>query len=620
MAVATSSVEKRGRTWLVWTSLALAPLCQWACSLPDRPNPTTVTITNAWVLLPGGTRVREFNGQDLFAANFPLPNAIHGVRLVLNPPVTDETRADFMRSVQVVDAENEILDTDFIEWAPDGGEVTLKPRGRLGFRRAYQLATQRRGTVNVETHLNQPETWFSVRAERDINGDGYGDLAVGAPPDWQGIVDGSFYVFDGHARGFTDCDIAQGCTNYRTVVRSSRSSFASALANVGDLNADGYADIAVSSTNAAVVFLGSANGITSCTLGSTARCPVRGSDINGSSTTTDSFGAVLAPAGDVDGDGFDDLLVSDIQPYSNDEVGTVRIFFGSDVGIARCNLDRPDECGRFVTIEAAESTKGFGGALGAGDFNDDGYSDVVIGAREVGKQGPGQAVVIEGSATPDDCDLAAGCIADATLSGAGPLALFGTAVGSAGDVNGDGYDDLLVGAPNFSPGSGAGGQAYVFSGSDAGISSCALAERCKADTTLTRGAGAFGTSTLGGTVTGAGDLNGDGFDDIVVGAWGSGTRGYYYFLGRAAGIPDCDMRQACEAPWTVRTISVNSPVPLGDVNGNGIADVGVPELSLGKAYVLSGIGREFSECAASGCPNLIGAFAGPSDTDFGVFY
>ena len=150
------------------------------------------------------------------------------------------------------------------------------------------------------------------------------------------------------------------------------------------------------------------------------------------------------------------------------------------------------------------------GAAGAGDVNGDGYGDVVIGSAEWAAPtlDEGAVFVYHGSATGivDGSPAGAATVIESNLL----KAALGASVASAGDVNGDGYDDIIVGAPRYSEGLFERGAAFVFVGSPAGILDTAL------NTATAEILGDQFEGLLGWSVASAGDVDGDGFDDVIV--------------------------------------------------------------------------------------------------------
>ena len=198
----------------------------------------------------------------------------------------------------------------------------------------------------------------------------------------------------------------------------------------------------------------------------------------------------------------------------------------------------------------------------AGDVNGDGHSDVLIGApdNDNGQSDEGAAYLFLGS--PSGLSHAPGW----TQEGDQPGARFGHSVASAGDVNGDGYSDVLVGTPGYEDGQSGEGAVFLYLGSPGGLSSVPAR--------LWQGnqAGA----RFGSSVTGAGDVNSDGFDDVLIGVPGfdggqSDEGAAFLFLGAASDLPSAP---AWSAEGNQLGASFGSSVAaLGDVNGDGFGDV-----------------------------------------------
>jgi hypothetical protein len=224
---------------------------------------------------------------------------------------------------------------------------------------------------------------------------------------------------------------------------------------------------------------------------------------------------------------------------------------------------------------------------GAGDVNRDGFADVIVGAHtlDAGESDEGAAFVFLGSASG---------IADATPATANSRfegnqveAWMGVSVDGAGDVNGDGYDDVIVGARRYDAGEADEGVAFVFYGSASGIVDGTPA------TARTRLAGDQAGAWMGHSVSGAGDVNGDGYDDVLVGAshydTGASFLGQlrrvlkrtsnegaaFLFLGSGSGIADAGSSGAhgVFVNDQVRANMGYGAAGAGDVNGDGYDDV-----------------------------------------------
>jgi hypothetical protein len=271
----------------------------------------------------------------------------------------------------------------------------------------------------------------------------------------------------------------------------------------------------------------------------------------------DGFGSAVSSAGDVNGDGFSDILIG--SPTANrggrEFTGLFSLFVGSPAGI-----ERPE---RQAII--GDSTRGFLGSsfAGACDLNLDGYSDVVIGAS-------GSVIGLTFGFAYTFVGLSTGISIDASQSIRGEIAgdNFARSLHCVGDTDGDGFNDLLAGAPEspiLLP--EAEGTVLKFAGSPMGFRSPASS----------RIIGVSSRSAFGHSVAFAGDVNADGFSDIIVGATGADPSGRTdagtatIFLGSSSGIVAMPARvlegQTAHAQFG---FSVSSP---GDVNGDGFSDV-----------------------------------------------
>jgi hypothetical protein len=256
-----------------------------------------------------------------------------------------------------------------------------------------------------------------------------------------------------------------------------------------DVNGDGYADVVVSapSTNRVFIYVGGAAGV-GVTPTTTLTRPDGG------------FGHSIASAGDTNGDGYADLIVG---AYVNSRA---YVYLGGAAGL----VDAP--AATLVGPDAGQ----FGlSVAGAGDVNGDGFADVVVGAN-LAVSSTGRAYVYLGASSGVSTTPSAILTGPDGVNGG-----FGSRVASAGDANGDGYADLLVGSFYSDPGGNvdAGRSYVVFGGSNRSsmnVSAVAL-------TSSTVGYVIRGESggDLAGRLSYAGDVNGDGLADMIVGAAGA---------------------------------------------------------------------------------------------------
>ncbi len=401
---------------------------------------------------------------------------------------------------------------------------------------------------------------WSVATAGDVNGDGYADVIVGAP--WHGSV-GRAYVYHGSDAGLsaTPAWTAEGDQTY--------AQFGTWVGAAGDVNGDGYADVVLGAPNyasgqrlegRAYLYHGSATG-----LSATPAWTAEGDQVLG------FFGSSVATAGDVNGDGYADVIVG-APGYDDGPDGEAYVYHGSASGLSAA----PD-----WVVRGSPTYRQLGQSVGtAGDVNGDGYADVIVGAPW-GHLGRNWALVYHGSGS--GLSTTPNWIAE----GGVPDSNFGWSAGTAGDVNGDGYADVIIGASRHWGNGGYGtGRACVYHGSASGLS----------PTPNWEAEGAVPEAGFGQAVATAGDVNGDGYADVIVGAvsladpptyWGSAS--VYY--GSAQGLSTAATWTAAPSQpgWGMRFGW--SAGTAGDVNGDGYSDivVGAPSYGAsGRAYVFHG--------------------------------
>jgi hypothetical protein len=276
-----------------------------------------------------------------------------------------------------------------------------------------------------------------------------------------------------------------------------------AVTQLGDMNADGQLDFALSatmySTRPGSVYLFTDPPESDCTA-SSASATLQGVHDG------DNAGSALAGAGDTNGDGFDDLLVG---AYTKDtggaSTGCVYHLLGPVSGTR--SLAGSDHA--FQGIHNSQLLGSPRTLCQGADLDDDGYSDIVIGSPYFNAEFDycGAVFIFMGPIDPSDSLTTA----DATLTGAAYSDKAGNSVAILGDVSGDGAPDLLVGTPGDDGGGEGAGAAYLVLGPFGGSSSLS-----EADATLM---GANESDDAGQAVAAAGDVNADGVPDMLIGAW-----------------------------------------------------------------------------------------------------
>jgi hypothetical protein len=376
------------------------------------------------------------------------------------------------------------------------------------------------------------------------------------------------------------------------------------LALLGDVNNDGLADIAIGSPEEGTggevyVVFGKSSGddvpLSDIAAGT------GGFVINGASAG-DDFGGSVGAAGDVNGDGLADIIVGTAEPTlgapSNPDGYAVVVFGKEDtaaVSVASLGSD-----GFLLTAEAAGDRAGHSVA-GLGDLNDDGLSDVAVGA--FGNGTAGRAYVVFGRTASTDISLSdvGGSVPGFVINGENAGDEAGEGVGGAGDVNGDGIPDVLVGAPDYNTTDDSSGRAYVVFGksSNTAVELSAVAGGTGGFAMTGEGENDF----AGRYLSGAGDINGDGFADVVVGAFlassGAG-RAYVVYGGTSPSSIELSTVVSGVGGFAVAGVGANNQLgwvttSAGDVNGDGYSDVIVGQhladtngVSSGEAYVIYG--------------------------------
>ena len=357
-------------------------------------------------------------------------------------------------------------------------------------------------------------------------------------------------------------------------INQADAAFGTSLSTAGDVNGDGYSDVIVGAP--AYDNLDLAEGGAFIFHGSSTGISTSIAVQLEQDQAGAAFGSSVATAGDVNNDGYSDVIVgAALADFSFTDEGAAFIYHGSPTGV-----DNIAE----TQLESGQDNARFGARVAtAGDINGDGFSDVIVGAfnYDNGQTNEGAVFVCHGSASGV---TAVAAVLDSDQTGA----IFGISLAPAGDVNGDGFSDIIVGASLFDNPQTDEGAIFIFEGAAGGINTTP-AIQIESDQ-----AGAH----LGNAVSSAGDVNGDGYSDVIAGAlWfnnGELLEGAaFIYYGSAAGITGTIQAQLeMNQPNAQLGISVAG---AGDINGDGYADVMVGanfysngEINEGAAFVYYG--------------------------------
>lgn len=414
----------------------------------------------------------------------------------------------------------------------------------------YQLPL----TPNWTAEINIVEAQFgwSVASAGDVNGDGFDDVIIGAAYYGNGQVnEGAVYAYYGSGEGLSTE------YNWRKEINQDNAKFGWSVSSAGDVNGDGFSDILVgapyyangnSQEGAAFVYLGSEQGLLEDHAWS-----IEGNVDNA------LLGKSVASAGDINGDGFGDIIIGK-------NINDSYIYFGSNLGLSSTPVIIPKQ----------------GYVDNVGDINGDGFSDVIVGGGDSAK-------VYLGSSTGE---LTASWEMEGPDQGG-----FGDSAGAAGDVNADGYGDVIIGERGWRGISGfITGRAYIFLGSESGLSNTPA--------WTTQGVYPSANGNYGVSVGSAGDINSDGFDDVIVGSSlfdnpQIDEGGVYVFLGGPTGVSaTADWISESNQAYSQYGYSVSS---AGDVNGDGASDILIGamlyenlQLNEGRAFAFYGVETKFT--------------------------
>ncbi|WP_448267006.1 beta strand repeat-containing protein [Nostoc sp. DSM 114159] len=375
------------------------------------------------------------------------------------------------------------------------------------------------------------------------------------------------------------------------------------VSNAGDINGDGIDDLIIGALNAnpngigsgqSYVVFGSKSGF-DAQLNLSTLNGTNGFAINGINKY-DRSGFSVSNAGDINGDGIDDLIIG--APFANpngEDSGQSYVVFGSKGGFdAQLNLSTLNGTNGFAINGINGINKSDFFSIGdlsgysvssAGDINGDGIDDLIIGARAAIEQ-LGQSYVVFGSKENFNAsfDLS-------TLNGTNGFVInsfslggnLGRSVSSAGDINGDGIDDVIIGAPFASPYFGESGESYVVFGSKGGFDAQFDVSTLNGTNGFAINTGTEGDNYFGYSVSSAGDINGDGLDDLIIGTL---VTTHTYVVFGSKGSFDAQLNLSTlngTNGFVINGVNKDdrsgfSVSSAGDVNGDGIDDliIGAP--------------------------------------------
>ncbi|MBP6056954.1 MAG: FG-GAP repeat protein [Nitrosomonas sp.] len=396
------------------------------------------------------------------------------------------------------------------------------------------------------------------------------------------------------------------------------------VSNAGDVNGDGFDDLIIGAffadlngnfSGSSYVVFGQAAGF-SAALNLSSLDGNNGFRLDGAATY-DRSGISVSDAGDVNGDGFADVIVGAAGPNGNYSGSSYVVFGKASSFDATIDLSILDGSNGFRLDGVAELDQLGTSVSSAGDVNGDGFGDVIVGAKGADPNGlsSGSSYVVFGKAAGFNAALNLSSLDGNNgfrLDGVAADDASGGSVSNAGDVNGDGFNDLLIGASQADPNGSRSGSSYVVFGKASGFG--ATLDLSSLDgTNGFRLDGEENHDFSGSSVSSAGDINGDGFADLIVGAPAADPNGFgsgssYVVFGKATGFSATINLSILDGSngfrldgVAVGDFSGRSVSSAGDVNGDGFDDliVGAHRASpngshSGSSYVVFGKAAGFS--------------------------
>ncbi len=549
-------------------------------------------------------QVVRLDGTVLEFSDKPIPRTAK-IKLIPSTAITTSSAQQAFEAATSMNNEAGTSVTGTYVWAADGTSVLFTPSNKLSYNTIYTISV---GANAIAEGSTATTLSFTTATKNDINGDGFADLISGAFTSPYNSAPGKFYIFYGTATGIAACDISSGCTPGATLAGSGETQLGFSSTFAGDVNGDGYEDFLLGAPNveaatpagAAYLFLGGT------TLTGTLTTSQATATITHTTVTADTLGYSVAGVGDMNNDGYDDVIIGAPEfETSGNSQGQAYLFLGGSTLTGNLDVASANQ-----TLTGQNNDHLGGQVAGAGDVNGDGFADVIVSSLS------DRAYVFYGAASLTSSRDASA--ADAIITGAGSGA-FGTSVSGAGDVNGDGRADVVVGDAKTNA-----GKAYVFlgatltgnvnaatqastiistsngddgfgfnvaSGGDidhdgksdlmiSGFTACpdidpgrayiflgknliATMNNANADAII---AGAAGGEVLSFGLGKPNDLNNDGYDDLVIGAphfWTPAGPGHIYiFNGSVTGVASCDLATTPTCPSAILTGATSDALGL----------------------------------------------------------
>jgi hypothetical protein len=437
--------------------------------------------------------------------------------------------------------------------------------------------------IKISSYAANGGLGYSVALVGDVNGDGYGDYM--ATDTWNDSWMGDAYLFWGRNASFPTNAAQANVTFHAEGVGG----LVERVAGLGDVNGDGFDDFIIGApdvdkpvwdSGAAYIFFGHPGAWSKYMNVTSAQAIIRGTNMS------DLVGISMAGVGDTNGDGRDDFVLG---CYGRGGWGVTFLYLGRPIGSpawnTSMNLTHAD-----ASFHGKEAKSLSGVSLAGGDVNGDGLDDIIIGSPGSdfvfdNYKSPGYTYVVFGRKAGWTKDLNLSTNANASLMGEHYDDYAGQSVAVPGDVNGDGFEDILVGTADNDEAANYAGKAYLYLGRASGWG---MSTNLSGADASWRGEAA--NNKAGVPLSGAGDVNGDSLADFMIGApintdQGLTTQGQVYlFLGKKVGWAKNQNINTADASWLGEANTDWAPSALagkGDVNGDVLDDLLIGSQNIG---------------------------------------
>ena len=425
---------------------------------------------------------------------------------------------------------------------------------------------------------------YAVASAGDVDGDGYPDFLFGAPGDESNT--GSFTNRRGAVYLAFSSTLGSGpvidleAESFVIYGENTADELGYSVASAGDVDGDGLSDILMMSSqypSAAAGRTGRAYLFLGATLGGFGETDASSADYIFTGLYAQNIMDIAS--GDIDGDGISDILISYLDDSTGSNAGAIAIFLGINLGASGSIYD-VDQADFLITGAAINEEAGF--SFDVGNLDGDGLDDLIIGGKRGRQNGvdSGTVHVLLGSTIANNGSMSL-ANSDYLFYGEHAYEYLGSDTAFVEDIDGDGFDELLMSAPESDRGAWVAGATYLVFSSSLGAS--ISSEISAAANYIFEGEGNYDYS--GKYISGAGDVDGDGSGDILIGAIDYGNTGKAYLI-RGGNLGMNSVLSLSSADYAFLGVGTFSGATsemghgiaaAGDVDGDGFDDILIGE-------------------------------------------